>query len=265
MRWRRRPSSSFDSAAINQPDHPELSRGAKGSPAVRAQILLSRAHFSVGEIDGSFGSNMAKALAAYQAERKLPASGMVDTATWAALNADTAPALVEYTATAEDVTGPYRTLPKDIKEQAKLKSLGYDSWLEALGERVRASPALLKALNPAATFDRAEEKLLLPNATTMPPGRAARIEGTTRTRNRPASHGRSPMRSPCRSVGPTAISASTGSSSASAVSLRSTEPIRRSCYGRARQRGATRPARLAFSKLETSERSRGPSAGRRTR
>jgi hypothetical protein len=48
---------------------------------------------------------MAEALAAYQAERKLPASGTADAITWTALNGDTAPALVEYTTTAEHMAG----------------------------------------------------------------------------------------------------------------------------------------------------------------
>jgi hypothetical protein len=163
-------------AAINRPDQPEISKGAKGSAAVRAQILLSRAHFSVGEIDGFFGSNMSKALAAYQTARNLPASGRVDAATWAALNADTAPVLIEYAVTAEDAAGPFLPIPKDLKEQAKLPRMGYTSLLEALGERAHASLKLLRALNPAARFEGAGESLTLPNAAVMPPGRAAKIE-----------------------------------------------------------------------------------------
>jgi lipoprotein-anchoring transpeptidase ErfK/SrfK len=167
---------ALEAAAINRPDQPEISKGAKGSAAVRAQILLSRAHFSVGEIDGFFGSNMSKALAAYQTARNLPASGRVDAATWAALNADTAPVLIEYAVTAEDAAGPFLPIPKDLKQQAKLPRMGYTSLLEALGERAHASLKLLRALNPAARFEGAGESLTLPNAAVTPPGRAAKIE-----------------------------------------------------------------------------------------
>jgi lipoprotein-anchoring transpeptidase ErfK/SrfK len=166
---------SYDAATINQPDQPEIAKGAKGSPVVRAQTLLSRAHFSVGEIDGAFGRNMVKALAGYQAEKKLPASGNVDAATWAALNADTAPVLMEYIVTPEDAAGAFVAIPKHMKEQAKLPRMGYTSLLEALAERAHASPKLIRALNSAAGFAGAGEKITMPNAAVMPPGQAAKV------------------------------------------------------------------------------------------
>jgi hypothetical protein len=43
---------------------PDLSAKAKGSSVVLAQILLDRAHFSCGEIDGYYGSNLSKMVVA---------------------------------------------------------------------------------------------------------------------------------------------------------------------------------------------------------
>jgi hypothetical protein len=165
----------FDAASINSPTQPNVAPNHTGSGVVRAQILLGRAHFSCGEIDGSFGSNLSKTLAAYQQERQLPASGIVDAATWAALNADTAPALMEYRISAEDEQGPFVPVPADLMEQAKLTALGYASPIEELAERYHASPGLLRALNARTDFTKAEVTVMVPNVLSMPPGKAANV------------------------------------------------------------------------------------------
>jgi len=165
----------IDPAAINNPAHDALKQGAKGAGVVRAQILLSRAHFSCGEIDGQFGSNFQKALSAFQAERKLPVSGDLDAATWAALNTDAAAPLIEYTITPEDLKGPFVPIPADVQEQAKLPRLGYTSPLEMMGEKFHSSPALMQALNPGATFDQAGQQVKGPNVLVLPPASAAHI------------------------------------------------------------------------------------------
>src|SRR5262249_50301150 len=125
---------------------PLLGLDAQGSAVVRAQILLDRQHFSSGEIDGHFGTNLAKALSAFQSARNLQQSGMLEAQTWAALNSDPAPALVPYEITPQDVAGPFAAVPTDMMRQATLPALGYQSVQEELGERFHASPKLLAAL-----------------------------------------------------------------------------------------------------------------------
>src|SRR5262245_41350612 len=73
-----KPGVTFDVASINAPNQPELSPGDKGAGVARAQILLARAHYSSGEIDGYFGVNLRRALGAWQDERQLPPSARID-------------------------------------------------------------------------------------------------------------------------------------------------------------------------------------------
>lgn len=129
---------------------------------LRVQVLLDRAHFSPGEIDGVHGSNTVQAIAGYQRHRDLEPTGTLDPATWRALTDGAVAATVEHTLTDGDVAGPFVDIPEDMAEKAELDALGYETPLEALGERFHASPALLKALNPGARFA-AGESIRVPN------------------------------------------------------------------------------------------------------
>lgn len=153
---------TLDAATVND------AAAAKSSPAasaLRAQILLDRASFSPGEIDGRSGANFSRALTGFQESRSLPASGKLDDPTWEALNADSAPVLIPYRIAESDVAGPFSDIPKDLVEQSKLKTLGYKNAEEALGEQFHVSPGLLRRLNPAAQLIAGEE-IQVPNVLT---------------------------------------------------------------------------------------------------
>lgn len=108
-------------------------------PALELQVRLAQAGFSTGEIDGVDGANTKKALAAHMEVLK-------------AAPAATGDILEDYVLTAEDVDGPFVKIPEDMMEKAKLKSLGYTSLMEALGEKFHTAPALLTKLNPGVKF-----------------------------------------------------------------------------------------------------------------
>ncbi len=93
-------------------------------------------------------------------------------ATWAALNRDSAPVVVSYVLTPEDVAGPFETLPVETIDRAKLSALGFESGIEGLGEKFHASPGLLRALNPGAAFDLAKAEIQVPNVEGEPLARA---------------------------------------------------------------------------------------------
>lgn len=156
--------------AARAADHPANQAGATGDAGLlRAQIQLERAHFSPGEIDGRGGSNTARAIAAFQRSRGLPDSGELDDVTRKALDEDGVPVLVEYEVAAADVAGPFRALPGDMMQRAKLDALGFESAAEALGEKFHASPALLRRLNPGKDLAAAGTRLVVPAVAGGPP------------------------------------------------------------------------------------------------
>ena len=148
---------------------------AEGTSILRAQILLDRANFSPGEIDGQTGANFQRAVSGFQEARKLTVTGQLDEATWAALNADTTPPVAPYRITEADVKGPFTPIPKDMMEQSKQTSLNFESPEEALGEQFHISPGLLKRMNPTAKFTAGEE-IQVPNViTNVAPVKAAKV------------------------------------------------------------------------------------------
>ena len=129
---------------------------------VRLQVLLDRAHFSPGEIDGKFGENARKALRAFAEARQLPSSASLSDEVWKKLGADERPATAEYTITEKDVAGPFLDrLPAKMEDMKDIPRLGYTSPREELAERFHMSEDLLAMLNPGQHFDRAGKSIVI--------------------------------------------------------------------------------------------------------
>ena len=127
-------------AKVPQP-RAAATRPAKATQALALQVMLDRAGFSPGVIDGRPGKNTDKALALYKESRREPdASAPVE-------------ALLQYTVTPEDAAGPFAPdVPRDLMEQSKLEALSYRDVVEALAERFHSTPGFLQRLNPGSRF-----------------------------------------------------------------------------------------------------------------
>src|SRR3569832_1868277 len=68
----KKPVAAYKVDEVNDPaKQPDLASKAVGSAVLRAQILLDRANFSVGEIDGTLGNNMESALSGFRTKRQI--------------------------------------------------------------------------------------------------------------------------------------------------------------------------------------------------
>jgi lipoprotein-anchoring transpeptidase ErfK/SrfK len=170
--------------AINAADLPKTpSDGKRIDPAlIKAQVLLDRARFSPGSIDGRGGSNMEKALVAFAAAQAVQSGGKLEREAWDKLVATSAdPVVVEYKVSADDTKGPFvKKIPRDFGDMAKLDALGYSGPRELLAEKFHMTEDLLAAMNPGRDLETEGTTILVPNvARPRDPaekGRVAKIE-----------------------------------------------------------------------------------------
>jgi lipoprotein-anchoring transpeptidase ErfK/SrfK len=142
----------------------ELAADDHASPLlIKVEVLLDRAHFSPGEIDGRFGENVSKALAAYANMHGLPHRRRLTKELVSSLSADPRPILTQYVLAEQDLKGPFtKHIPARMEKMKGLKKVGYRDVREAIAEKFHVSQRLLRILNPGIPIDRAGQQIAIP-------------------------------------------------------------------------------------------------------
>jgi lipoprotein-anchoring transpeptidase ErfK/SrfK len=182
------PFGDADAQALKPEQIMRATLPDKPSPravAAKVQILLDRARFSPGVIDGRMGENVEIALAAFRKAHQLDGPKKpIDEATLKRL-AEVAreaeePVLIEYKITEDDVKGPFTTtIPDGLEEQGTLDRLGYRGASELLAEKFHMDEDFLKELNPGKEFAKAGTAIMVANVKSADPaqrGSVKRIE-----------------------------------------------------------------------------------------
>jgi lipoprotein-anchoring transpeptidase ErfK/SrfK len=170
-------AAQVDADAINGAEW----RGSAQDQAllVKAQVLLDRASFSPGEIDGRAGDNFRKALRAFAQERGLDASDKLSEQIWRELTATSSdPVVIAYKLSDKDVSGPFLDkVPVKLDDMQGLRALSYGSAREKIAEQFHMSEELLVALNPGKRLDHPDEAIFVVQGSSEPlRTKAAKLE-----------------------------------------------------------------------------------------
>ncbi|WP_429174012.1 L,D-transpeptidase family protein [Ensifer sp. LBL] len=133
---------------------PAISVKSKSRAEITAlQVFLDREGFSPGVIDGKMGSNVTKAIEAWQQSTGETLDPNNTDDILERLRMSGGMPITSYTITAADAAGPYvASIPEDYAHKAQLPHMSFTSTTEMLGEKFHMDEAYLRELNPGVDF-----------------------------------------------------------------------------------------------------------------
>jgi lipoprotein-anchoring transpeptidase ErfK/SrfK len=169
-------ATSLSADSINQATF-EAGRREDSAVLVKMQVLLDRAGFSPGVIDGRQGENFKKALRAFQRRNALDDTGVINGATFDRLAATSSdPVVMEYEISPNDVRGPFiKRVPTGFEAMARLPRLSYTGPRQELAEKFHMGEKLLTSLNPRADFDHSGTHIIVANVGVRPRAKVDKI------------------------------------------------------------------------------------------
>lgn len=169
-------TSSSDEALSSLPGN--AFAGKRRRNVVATQVMLDRAGFSPGVIDGLSGGNTARAIGDWQQSHGVSRTGQVDSALINRLQSTTGgPIITQYKLTEADVEGQFGPLPAGMEALSEVDSAHYETVTEALAEKFHMTPDLLQALNPGMDLSIVGSTIAVPAVEEVQiVGEVARIE-----------------------------------------------------------------------------------------
>nr|WP_223215791.1 L,D-transpeptidase [Rhizobium herbae] len=175
------PLDENDMEALPQEERQTLPPAAritkKSSAEITAlQVFLDREGFSPGVIDGKSGSNVTKAIEAWQQATGETLDPNNTDDIMERLRFSGGLPITTYTITAADAAGPYvAAIPEDYAHKAALPHLSFTSTAEMLGEKFHMDEAYLRELNPGVDFTIPGTIIKVINPGEMKKGKVTRI------------------------------------------------------------------------------------------
>ena len=172
------PDASMQPDYVPGPQLPAAAPLGKRTAAevTALQVFLDREGFSPGVIDGKKGSNVTKAIEAWQAATGERLDPNDTEAILERLHLNGGMPFTTYQITAADAAGPYvASIPDDYAHKAALPALSYTSTLEMLAERFHMDEQYLKEINPGVDFSIPGTIIKVTNVGEAKKGKVARI------------------------------------------------------------------------------------------